>query len=129
MYGCLTRGRPFTTFSQRGGRGYPSHMFHPVNVGVLLLLDKSCIIIWYCTSIAYTTQRCIFPVSFPVDLLKSFNSNFTLAVHSPKLNHAKTLFLSHFGEKKVEKGLYRLGFEPAIFQSEGECVNHYTMAP
>ena len=27
--------------------------------------------------------------------LKSVNSNFTLAVHSPKFNHAKTHFLSH----------------------------------
>ena len=28
-------------------------------------------------------------------LLKSVNSNFTLAVHSPKLGQAKTHFLSH----------------------------------
>ena len=35
--------------------------------------------------------------------LKSVNSNFTLAVHSPKLNQAKTHFLSHFGEKKKKK--------------------------
>ena len=31
--------------------------------------------------------------------------------------------------KKKEKDLPRPGFEPAIFQSEGECANHYTMAP
>ena len=41
--------------------------------------------------------------------LKSDNSNFTLAVHSPKLNHAETHFLSHFGGKK---GKNRPGFEP-----------------
>ena len=33
--------------------------------------------------------------------LKSVNSIFTLAVHSPKLNHARTQFLSHFDEKKI----------------------------
>ena len=37
---------------------------------------------------------------FHVDKVKSVNSNFTLAVRSPKLNHAKSHFLSHFGEKK-----------------------------
>ena len=41
--------------------------------------------------------------NFHILKLKSVNSNFTLAVHSPKLNHAKTHFLSHFGEKKKEK--------------------------
>ena len=35
--------------------------------------------------------------------LKSVNSNFTLAVHSPKLWQAKTHFLSHFGGKKEKK--------------------------
>ena len=34
--------------------------------------------------------------------LKSVNSNFTLAVHSPKLYQAKTHFLSHFGKKRAE---------------------------
>ena len=32
--------------------------------------------------------------------LKSVNSNFTPVAHSPKLNQAKTHFLSHLGEKK-----------------------------
>ena len=45
-------------------------------------------------------------------LLKSANPNFTLAVHSPKLNHAKTHFLSHFGEKKKKKNMARPGFNP-----------------
>ena len=40
-----------------------------------------------------------------------------MAVHSPKLNHAKTHFLSHFGEKK-EKNMARPGFEPTINRSE-----------
>ena len=34
------------------------------------------------------------------EVLKSVNSNFTLAVHSPKLGQAKTHCLSHFGEKR-----------------------------
>ena len=42
-----------------------------------------------------------------LSLLKSVNSNFTLAVHSPKPNHAKTHFLSHFGEKKKKLWLDR----------------------
>ena len=33
-------------------------------------------------------------------MVKSVNSKFTLAAHSPKLGQAKTHFLSHFGEKK-----------------------------
>ena len=33
-------------------------------------------------------------------VLKSVNSNLNLAVHSPKLNQAKTHFLSHLVEKK-----------------------------
>ena len=33
-------------------------------------------------------------------LLKSVNSNFTLAVHSPKFGQVKTHFLSHFRGKK-----------------------------
>ena len=52
-----------------------------------------------------------------------------LEVRSEKLIHAKTHFLSHFGLKKIEKDLARPGFEPATFQSEGDCANHYTMAP
>ena len=36
-------------------------------------------------------------------LLKSVNSNFTLEVHSPKINQAKTHFLSHFEGKKEKK--------------------------
>jgi hypothetical protein len=39
--------------------------------------------------------------------LKSVNSNFTQAVHSPKLGHAKTHFLSHFGEKREKIWLDR----------------------
>ena len=37
-------------------------------------------------------------------MLKSLNSNFTLAVHSPKLNQAKTHFLSHHGRGHWMKG-------------------------
>ena len=58
--------------------------------------------------------------------LKSVNSNFTLAVHSPKLNHAKTHFLSHFGEKK-RKNMARPGFEPTISRSEVDRANHYSI--
>ena len=39
-------------------------------------------------------------VSTSFKVLKSVNSNFTLAVQSPKLGQAKTHVLSHFGEKK-----------------------------
>ena len=49
--------------------------------------------------------------------VKSVKSNFTLAVHSTKLNPAKTHFLSHLGEKK-RKNMARLGFEPMINRSE-----------
>ena len=35
--------------------------------------------------------------------LKSINSNFTLAVHSPKFGQAKTHFLSHFEREKKKK--------------------------
>ena len=58
-------------------------------------------------------------------MLKSVNSKFTPAVHSPKLNHAKTHFLSHFGEKK-RKNMARPGFEPTISRSEVDCANHYS---
>ena len=34
---------------------------------------------------------------------KSVNSNFTLAVHLPKLNHAKTHFLSHHNVCKINR--------------------------
>ena len=37
------------------------------------------------------------------DQLKSVNSNFALAVHSPKSGQAKTHFLSHFRGKKEKK--------------------------
>ena len=36
-------------------------------------------------------------------LLKSINSNFTLAVHSPKLNQVKTHFLSHHNVSKINR--------------------------
>ena len=58
--------------------------------------------------------------------LKSINSNFTLAVHSPKLNKAKTHFLSHIGEKN-EKNMARPGFEPTISRSEVGRANHYSI--
>ena len=60
--------------------------------------------------------------------LKSVNSNFTLVVHSPKLNHAKTHFLSHFEEKK-EKNMARPGFKPMISRSEVDRANHYSIGP
>ena len=56
-------------------------------------------------------------------VLKSVNSNFTLAVHSLKLNHAKTHFLSHFGEKK-RKNMARPGFEP---RSVVDHANYYSI--
>ena len=49
--------------------------------------------------------------------LKSVNSNFTLAVHSPKLGQAQTHFLSYFGEKK-KTNIARPGFEPTISSLE-----------
>jgi hypothetical protein len=58
--------------------------------------------------------------------LKSVNSNFTLAAHSPKLNQAKTQFLSHLGEKKG-KNMARPGFEPTISGSEVDRANHYSI--
>ena len=42
-------------------------------------------------------------VDFHCALLKSVNSNFTLAVHSPKFGQAKTYFLSQLEEKKEKK--------------------------
>ena len=59
------------------------------------------------------------------DLLKSVNSNFTLAIHSPKLGQAKTHFLSHFWEKNMA----RPGFEPTISRSEVNRANHYSIGP
>ena len=59
-------------------------------------------------------------------LLKSVNSNFTLTVHSPKLNHAKTHFLSHFGEKK-RKTMARPRFETKISRSEVDRANYYSI--
>ena len=58
--------------------------------------------------------------------VKSVNSNLTLAVHSPKLNQAKTHFLSHLGEKK-RKNMARSGFEPTISRSEVDHANHYSI--
>ena len=55
-------------------------------------------------------------------MLKSVNSNFTLAVHSPKLGQAKDHFLPHFGEKNMAKP----GFEPTISRSKVDCANHYS---
>ena len=59
-------------------------------------------------------------------LLKSVNSNFTLAVRSPKLWQAKTHFLSHFGEKK-RKNVTRSEFEPMISRSEVDHAYHYSI--
>ena len=58
--------------------------------------------------------------------LKSVNSNFTLAVHSPEFNHAKTHLLSHFEEKK-RKIMARPGFEPMISRWEVHRANNYSM--
>ena len=58
-----------------------------------------------------------------MNVLKSVNSNFTLAVNSPKLDQAKTHFLSHLGEKEG-KNMARLGFEPTISRSEVDRANH-----
>ena len=52
-----------------------------------------------------------FETVYLLEKLKSVNSNFTLTVHSPKLNQAKTHFLSHLGEKK-RKNMARPGFKP-----------------
>ena len=46
-----------------------------------------------------------------MNLLKSVDSNFTLAVHSPKFGQAKAHFLRHLEEKK-RNNMARLGFEP-----------------
>ena len=64
-----------------------------------------------------------------LSFLKLNKPKIILVVRSEKLIHAKTHFLSHFGLKKIEEDLARPGFEPATFQSEGDCANHYTMAP
>ena len=63
-----------------------------------------------------------------MSLLKSVNSNFTLAVHSQKFGQAKSHFLSHVGEKK-RKNMARPGFEPTISRSEVDCANHYSIGP
>ena len=42
-------------------------------------------------------------VDFHCALLKSVDSNFTLAVHSPKFEQAKPHILSHFREKREKK--------------------------
>ena len=49
-------------------------------------------------------------------LLKSVNSNFTLAVHSPKFGQAKTHFLSHLCENE-KIYMARQGFESMISRS------------
>ena len=61
-------------------------------------------------------------------LLKSVNSNFTLAVRSRKFGQTKTHFFSHGGEKK-RKNMSRLGFEPSISRSEVDRANHYSIDP
>ena len=53
--------------------------------------------------------------------VKSVNSNFTLAVRSPKFGQAKTHFLSHYGEKNMTGP----GFEPMTIRSEAHLANHY----
>ena len=58
-----------------------------------------------------------------IQLLKSANSNFTLAVHSPKL----TFCLIFLGKR--EKKMARPGFEPMISRSEIDCANHYSIGP
>ena len=60
--------------------------------------------------------------------LKSVNSNFTLAVYSPKFGQAKTHFLSHLKEKK-RKNMARPGFKPTISRSEVDRANHYSIGP
>ena len=57
--------------------------------------------------------------------LKSVNSNFTLAVHSPKLGQAKTHFLSHFGEKK-EKTWLDLRLLTGELKLHGPSEHHHT---
>ena len=47
------------------------------------------------TGISGLTGGGISPENITLLVLKSVNFDFTLAVHSPKLNHAKTHFLSH----------------------------------
>ena len=59
-------------------------------------------------------------------VLKSVKSNFSLAVHSPKLDQAKTHFLSHIGEKN-KKNMARPWFEPTISRSEVGHANHYSI--
>ena len=58
--------------------------------------------------------------------LQSVNSNFTLVVHSPKLDQAKTHYLSHIGEEK-RKNMAKPGFEPTISRSEIGRANHYSI--
>ena len=50
---------------------------------------------------SFCLKDCADLLLFKTIVLKSVsNSNFTLAVQSPKLGQAKTHFLSHFWEKK-----------------------------
>ena len=59
--------------------------------------------------------------------LKSVNSNFTLAVHSPKFGQAKTFCLILGGKK--EKKIARPGFELMISRSVVNRANHYSFGP
>ena len=61
-------------------------------------------------------------------IVKSVNSNFTLAVHSPKFGQAKTHLLSHSGEKR-RKNMARLEFQPRISRSKVDYANHYSISP
>ena len=58
--------------------------------------------LWTSTEVG-TWARSIKAPHPTVHLLKSVNSNFTLAVHSPNFGQAKTHFLSHLKEKREKK--------------------------
>jgi hypothetical protein len=59
---------------------------------------------------------------FHLLIIKSVNSNFTLAVHSDRPRLTFCLIL-----RKKRKNMATLGFEPTISRSEVGCVNHYSI--
>ena len=62
-------------------------------------------------------------------MLKSIRANFTFLSRSENLIRQRLTFCLILVKKKIEKDLAMPGFEPAIFQSEGQHANHYTMPP
>ena len=86
-----------------------------------------------CLSLAVTLMciinlhGCLITFMYLSCMLKSVNSNFTLAVHSPKFGQAKTHFLCHFGKKREK--IWRGRDSNPWSVDQKSRANHYSICP